>query len=221
MKEARSRKTIYLVRFAWLEESTSINKSKRKPLDEKEYAFEIKHAEKVMKHRDIKKAEKKKEASRARILAARQEREQSEEDNVDDSQMDEVPPSHGSQQDTNSANDSQNGDESSPKSIQLDFDIRGGLGKKRNQGGVRKRRNVKEKIAAGEKFQQVFECGKLLSDSHLQELAQNALHCEKPESNHLVGNKSCSETAFRKCMLTCDRLQVSNLTSPSWRLKGI
>jgi len=59
--EARRKRTIYLVKLSWLEDSLSLNR--RKPLDEvdKKYTWEIEHADNVLKKRKEKQLAAKKE----------------------------------------------------------------------------------------------------------------------------------------------------------------
>ena len=63
--EARRKRTIYLMRLSWLEDSLNFNK--RKPLDEvnKKYTWEVEHAGKVLKKRKEKQLAARKEKARA------------------------------------------------------------------------------------------------------------------------------------------------------------
>lgn len=176
VQKARSKKTIFLMRIAWLEDSILLNESKNRPLDElnKKYTWEIKHAQKVAKHRDIKKAEKKKEAFVARMLAAKQEREQSEEADVG-RQVVETPDECGVHKDDIPCEDLQDGDKpatDSTDSTKIDLHIESRLKKQKLQNGVRKRKELHKKIVDAERLQQIFKCGKIFPI-----LTWTTIHC--------------------------------------------
>lgn len=144
--------------FAWLEESLSVspNKSKSKPLDECDgkYAYEPKHARKV--------AEKRREVAKAKMRTVRQkqEQEQPEEGDIDSVPADEMSIECNSQQDDGAYEASKSGDESATKSTKVNLKIKDGLGKRKSQGGIQKKRIVDKKIADAKKLQEIFECGK-------------------------------------------------------------
>jgi len=71
--DARRKRTIYLMKLVWLEDSLHFNK--RRPLNEvdKKYTWELEHAAKVMKKRKEKQLVAKKEKAEARRAEAKEE----------------------------------------------------------------------------------------------------------------------------------------------------
>lgn len=144
------------MRFVWLTDSLSLNTSKSKPLEEcnDKYTWEVGHAETVVKKRKV--------AAKAKLRAAKQaeeqEREHLEEGDVDDA-ANGMSTDNVGQRDGVACEVLRSRDESASKLSKVNLDIKHGLKKERNQGGVQKRRSIDKKTADAKKLQQIFEYG--------------------------------------------------------------
>lgn len=165
VREARRKRTIYLMRVDWIEDSLILNKNTSKPLNEcdSKYTFEVDHAKKVIRHRDKEKAEKKREIARAKTLATKQEQEQLTEEKAHDTGLDDTPAEGTAECITVSDQDPQDRDESTSSQGKADNDIARALGRKVTSDGVHKSTTRAGSSKVADRFQEVFECGKYLT----------------------------------------------------------
>lgn len=137
------------MRTVWLEDSLSLNKSKIIPLDEctEKYNWEVAHAKKVIRHREDRRARRRRETLDLRKLAAKGDKKLPGV-GADGERTGSRPCEYQCRRE-----DSANGRGNAQQ------DVKDQLGMKSSHGGVKKRTAKSGYQGLEEKFRQIFECG--------------------------------------------------------------
>lgn len=157
-------KTIYLMKPCWLEDSlTFLNKNKSGPLNEcdTKYTWELRHAKRVMHHREKQRVQKRKDLAKAKRLAAREEQDRSAE-SANDVDMDDAPPTAEEEEMVDCGINIANGQTPIAQGDGANVDLTKEGDSKTSTDGINKQAGRTSGQRMSDRFQQVLDCGEHL-----------------------------------------------------------